>query len=147
MKMNRIVFILTISLALFSCGNNKEDSGENAKKDSLHSGQQAVQPAQPPPPMQNGLYEEKHKNGRIYMRGYYKEGKREGQWVSFYDNGLMWSEAFYENGKRNGKSVSYYENGNVRYAGLYKNDQQSGVWKFFDETGKLVNEFDFDKKK
>ena len=91
----------------------------------------------------NGEEIKKYDNGIINIKGYYRQGKREGQWVSFYRNGLPWSEANYEGGLKNGATASYYENGNKRYAGFYANDNKTGKWSFWDEQGKPVKVIDF----
>jgi len=82
-------------------------------------------------------------NKQMQMDGGYKDGKREGSWISWYMNGNKWSEGFFKNGKSEGKRITYFENGKVRYEGTYKNDQRIGKWRFYDETGKLLAEQDF----
>lgn len=84
-----------------------------------------------------------YENKQMQMDGEYKDGKRNGLWISWYMNGNKWSEGSFKNGKSDGKRVTYFENGKVRYEGEYKNDLRTGKWRFFDETGKLLTEQDF----
>ena len=84
-----------------------------------------------------------YENRQMQMDGEYKDGKRNGLWVSWYMNGKKWSEGTFKNGKSEGRRVTYFENGKVRYDGAYKNDQRVGKWRFYDETGKLLAEQDY----
>ena len=84
-----------------------------------------------------------YENKQMQMDGEYKNGKRNGLWVSWYTNGKKWSEGAYKNGKSEGRRATYFENGKIRYEGSYKNDQRVGKWRFYDETGKLLAEQDF----
>jgi len=84
-----------------------------------------------------------YENKQIQMDGEFKDGKRNGLWLSWYSNGNKWSEGTFKNGKSEGKRTTYFENGKVRYEGFYKDDQRTGKWRFYDETGKLLAEQDF----
>ena len=84
-----------------------------------------------------------YENKQMQMDGTYKDGKRNGLWVSWYMNGKKWSEGEFKYGRSDGRRVTYFENGKVRYEGLYKNDQRVGKWRFYDEKGKLLAEQDF----
>ncbi|MEI8007035.1 MAG: hypothetical protein WCI48_12580 [Bacteroidota bacterium] len=84
-----------------------------------------------------------YENKQMQMDGGYKDGKRDGAWVSWYENGKKWSEGSFKNGKSEGKRITYFENGKIRYEGAYKSDQRVGKWRFYDETGKLLTEQDY----
>ena len=83
---------------------------------------------------------------KIQMTGGYKNSKRDGYWVSYYENGNKWSEGFYKNGMNEGKRTTYFESGKVRYAGQYLNDKRVGKWRFYDEAGNLLREVDYSGK-
>ena len=85
-----------------------------------------------------GDYVDKYLNGITKFKGYFRFGKRHGQWLSFYPNGLMWSEMFYDKGLRDGKNTTYFENGKIRYIGFYKNNLQDSIWTYFDTIGKVA---------
>ena len=87
-----------------------------------------------------------YENKQVQMDGEFKDGKRNGLWVSWYMNGNKWSEGMFKYGKGEGKRITYFENGKVRYEGEYKNDVRVGKWKFYDETGKLLAVEDFSAK-
>ena len=50
-------------------------------------------------PIQNGKYIEYYKNGQIKVQGYYKEGKRDGEFKAFLRNSKNAGSIFYKNGK------------------------------------------------
>ncbi|MCX6277880.1 MAG: hypothetical protein NT004_07270 [Bacteroidetes bacterium] len=82
-------------------------------------------------------------NKKPQMEGGYKDNKREGKWLYWYENGKMWSEGFFIRGKSDGKRTTYFENGKVRYEGSYKEDMRVSKWRFFDENGRLLQEVDY----
>jgi len=84
---------------------------------------------------------------KVQMMGEYKENKRDGKWIYYYENGNVWSEGFFKNGKSDGKRVTHYENGHIFYIGFYQEDRRVGTWKFFDEKGKFLKSVDYDKEK
>jgi antitoxin component YwqK of YwqJK toxin-antitoxin module len=86
------------------------------------------------------FYENKQKK----MEGEYKDLERNGQWKAWYENGTIWSEGEYKEGKRNGIGIAYHENGKKYIEGMYRDDTRVGPWRFYDTTGVLVNEVNFD---
>ena len=80
---------------------------------------------------------------KVQMAGGYKNAKRDGYWVSYYENGNKWSEGFYKNGMNDGKRTTYFESGKIRYTGYYLNDKRVGKWQFYDEAGNLLKEVEY----
>lgn len=85
-----------------------------------------------------GTVEEKYPNGIVKYKGFYRFGKRHGEWLYFYPNGNLWSEAEYNRDKMHGKSKVYYPNGLLFYSGFYKNNLKDSVWTYYDTSGKEV---------
>ena len=83
---------------------------------------------------------------KIQMTGEYRNNKRDGKWIYYYNNGNLWSEGFFKNGKSDGKRITHYENGKIFYVGYYQEDRRVGVWKFYDEKGTLVKSVDYSKE-
>ena len=54
-------------------------------------------------------------------RGSFKEGKRYGSWVGYYDSGQLKFKVNVKDGKRHGSSVGYHKNGLLASKGTYKN--------------------------
>jgi antitoxin component YwqK of YwqJK toxin-antitoxin module len=70
-------------------------------------------------------------------QGSFKNGKREGYWISYHENGQLWYEGKYKSGKQEGASVGYHDNGELFYKGNYKNFKQEGAWVIYHENGQL----------
>lgn len=97
------------------------------------------------PPVQYGDYITKYPNGIIKMKGYYVNGKRNGQWTSFFESGNVQSEGFFKDGLRDGKALVYHGNGKIYYEGYYKDGREVGKWVFYDTSGVKVNDKDYSK--
>jgi antitoxin component YwqK of YwqJK toxin-antitoxin module len=87
-----------------------------------------------------------YENKQMKMEGNYNNNLRNGKWTAWYKNGKIWSEGFFKDGLSEGVRTVYYDNGNKYMVGSYSKDEKVGKWQFFDNTGKLVKEVDFDKK-
>jgi antitoxin component YwqK of YwqJK toxin-antitoxin module len=48
----------------------------------------------------NGYYEEKFDNGVIKIKGYYKNGKKDGTWEEYNENGDLILVQIYQEGKQ-----------------------------------------------
>ena len=152
MKKLFFVFCLLSIIYFFSSCSSLSDKGKNDGRDStgtsmtgdtaLH-GLTGVIEANPP--VVDGNYATKYASGMIKMKGFYIRGKREGEWICFFETGGKQSEGFFKNGLRDGKALVYYENGQVYYEGFYKDGREVGKWVFYDKDGKKINEKDYDK--
>ena len=57
--------------------------------------------------------------GRVQVR--FKNGKREGSWVSYWDNGQLREKGDYKNGKREGRWVRFLNTDLMKeFSGVYK---------------------------
>jgi len=92
----------------------------------------------PPDSNFTGDYVDKYASGITKFKGYYRFGKRHGQWISFYESGLPWSEMHFDKGIRSGINITYFDTGKERYKGIYKNDKRDSIWMFFDSIGNLA---------
>ncbi len=80
-------------------------------------------------------------NEKTFIEGTYNpQQQRNGIWTSWFENGKKNSQGIFVNGKEDGKYTVWYPNGNLHYVGQYKNGKKTGTWKFYDESGKLLNE-------
>lgn len=98
-----------------------------------------------------------YRNGQIYEKGYYKNGKKVGVWTVCKKKGGS-INCIDTNGKlipgkdsakedvyspdnkefpTNGEWVSYDENGNIRESGYFKNDKREGEWISYYEKDKI----------
>jgi antitoxin component YwqK of YwqJK toxin-antitoxin module len=74
-------------------------------------------------------------------QGSFKNGKRDGAWVNYYDNGGLMDKGNYKNGKAEGASVGYYENGQLMWKGNYKNGKREGAWVSYNKGGTVWERF------
>ena len=70
--------------------------------------------------------------------GSFKNGKREGIWVSYHKNGNIGIKEIYKDGKRDSFYEMYYENGQLLDKGNYKDGSRDGLWEYFNEDGSLL---------
>ena len=72
-----------------------------------------------------------YKNGNIYKKQNYFEGKLEGKFSEFYKTGELKTIGKYENGSREGVWKTFYKNGKIKRRGKYRNGEKVGIWKTF----------------
>ena len=68
-------------------------------------------------------------------QGTFKNGKKEGPWVNYWDNGQLRLKGDYRDRGREGPWVSYWENGQLEMKGDYKNGKTEGPWVGYNEDG------------
>ena len=57
-------------------------------------------------------------NGKI--QGKISKGKREGEWLWYWENGQLKEKVNYKDGKKEGEQLRYYENGKLEKSEIYK---------------------------
>ena len=82
-------------------------------------------------------------NGEVTGReqGSFKNGKRHGAWVWYYENGQLSWKISYNNGYFTGDSVSYYRNGQLKWKGAWKSNMREGVWVSYNKDGTVKKEY------
>ncbi len=152
--MRKTLYPLSVFVALFifGCTNPTAEvkeltEEEKAVQDSISKARQRATAdslkrknpllIMPPDSNYTGEYTDKYPNGIIKFKGFFRFGKRHGQWMSFYPNGLAWSELHFDKGLREGPNLTYYFTGTKRYTGFYKNDMRDSTWCYYDSTGRL----------
>jgi len=68
----------------------------------------------------HGSYTSYHYNGRLFLKGRYHYGKRDGEWTSYHENGTMESHTYYREG------------------------QYCNVWEYYSNEGILESSFNMD---
>ena len=81
-------------------------------------------------------------NGHLFSKGNYKNNLREGAWILYYSNGQLWSKDNYKNGVPEGPYVSYYDNGQLNKKGDFMNGKQEGRWVDYWSNCQLRSEGD-----
>ena len=70
-------------------------------------------------------------------QGSFRNGKKEGMWVSYFENGQASQKDEYKNGKREGLYADYYRNGQLLQSGQHKNGKSYGLWVTYKQNGQL----------
>ena len=86
-----------------------------------------------------GMVEMTTKDNVVTGTGKIVDGYKEGEWKFFYPNGKYLGLTVFFEGEKNGKIEKYYENGQLEFEGQYKNDRKIGEWKWFDESGNIID--------
>lgn len=98
--------------------------------------------------------------------GPYKDDRKEGQWVKYYENGQPRLKGTYKNNKPDGEFIKYYPNGQVKEEGIYtkkkfikqlnrynedgtpsqkkifnEKGKEDGLQQYYDEKGNLQLEY------
>lgn len=84
----------------------------------------------------NGSWIIYYDNGQLLSKGEFLFGMKEGLWTYYYSDGKLWQTEFVKNGKGHGLVVTYHRNGQIKNKGNMLNDQREGLWVFYNEDGK-----------
>lgn len=76
-------------------------------------------------------------SGSKGLQGAYKDGKKEGTWIWYYENGDKKRETTYRGGKINGLSIIWYKNGQKRSEIVYENGVNIKQYRW-DEDGNFL---------
>jgi len=77
---------------------------------------------------------------QIMETGFYKNGKKHGQWIRYNKQGVKINEAYFDMGKPTGKWIVWDDNGTKRFEMQYENGKKTGTWYMWDENANLVSE-------
>lgn len=80
--------------------------------------------------------------GQLVESGNYKNGNKDGIWL-IYSGTFLSQKIPYKNGKKEGKGLGYYEDGNLKYELNFKNNKKEGVEKYFYPSGILSEIINF----
>ncbi|MCG8700446.1 MAG: hypothetical protein MI922_20495, partial [Bacteroidales bacterium] len=72
------------------------------------------------------LYGKKESEGIID-----KEGKRQGEWINYFESGKIASRGKYVNSLRHGDWNFYFENGKTEQKGKYNKGRKTGIWYWY----------------
>ena len=68
------------------------------------------------------------------VKGSKIDGKKNGEWISYFPNGNIQSICHFNKGVPNGPIIVYNEKGSTLYRGNFKNGDKVGEWIFYDST-------------
>ena len=74
----------------------------------------------------SGVAVKTSETGEITRLKSYKDGKFDGESLSFYNNGQVREKESYKNGKKHGEFIIYFDNGTIKYRSIYENGHLIG---------------------
>ncbi|MBN2663375.1 MAG: hypothetical protein JXR68_06970, partial [Bacteroidales bacterium] len=92
---------------------------------------------------------------KISQKGYYKDSKKDGLWIAYYQDGTTKSEINFKTNRQYGSVKVYYPNGNLQECGYWKTNKWVGEYSyyydnqqikyhwFFDDAGKRTGKQDY----
>lgn len=124
--MKKLVYVLSFSLILLSCGNDDEKNNAKEEENLIET--------------IDGIYYEYYPGKKqVKITGPVdKDGKRDQRWELYNENGKQLGFTMYEHGLRHGHSYSSYPNGMPLYHGEYWADTLIGVWKSYSKDGEVT---------
>ena len=93
---------------------------------------------------QDGLYYEKFTDvpftGNVTgeRQGKISKGKKEGEWLFYYESGQLERKVNYKDGKREGERLNYWDNGQLRSKSNYKDGKKEGERLIYHKNGELI---------
>lgn len=95
------------------------------------------------PGTREGPYASWHSGDRapaLEALGLYRQGRRYGLWVRYYDDGARRLEQRYDRGALDGPQRSYYRDGTLATEGRFRAGLPDGVFRAYDRGGHLAGE-------
>ena len=93
--------------------------------------------------IKNGLLEDStviyYASGKLKEKRSYREGQKNGLWVTWDEGGSKTAEANFKNGRKDGFWFIWDEHGVKRYEMFYINGEKKGEWIIRDENGNIVS--------
>lgn len=88
----------------------------------------------------SGLVFSRYPSGKIEKVTYYKEGKKDGEEIYFFEDEVIRATYKYKDGKLNGNTEINYSSGNKKIIGNYLNGKKEGKWIYYSENGEIKEE-------
>ena len=74
-------------------------------------------------------------------QGSFKNGKKDGSWIAYWENGQLLYKCDFKNGNLDGSYISYWDNGQLLSKGNWKNGKEEGYWVRYKEDGTVWTEY------
>jgi hypothetical protein len=83
-------------------------------------------------------------NGKIIETGYFKGGKKNGEWITYNKKGLMIRKMNYLDGKLDGKCEIFFTDGTPKLTANFKKGLKVDKWTYFTSKGKVFISGEFE---
>lgn len=91
----------------------------------------------------DGLFVSKTPDGKFRTQINYKNGKKHGESLDYYDSGKLRARINYKNGLKDGKAIWYFDGENIFRINTYKDDIKNGLQQKFYKNGNKLSELEF----
>lgn len=133
--MKHLVLALFSIIILSACSTNEINVSSLVERNGL------VYEINNDDPYDGKVFQE-YNNGQIKLKGYYKDGLKVDEWVTYFINGQINNEAYYRDGKYIGDFIEYNYDGTIKSHQLHTGNQKinKGSWrKYWDTEWSIVN--------
>ncbi|HLP11708.1 MAG TPA: hypothetical protein VK177_07205 [Flavobacteriales bacterium] len=86
--------------------------------------------------------------GKLVVKeeGRYREGKKTGQWKTYYKSGKVKTISNFREGRQTGKFIEYFESGCISEEGEFGGMHYTGTYKMYWENGRVRQEKNFNER-
>jgi len=88
--------------------------------------------------VKNGISKTFYPGGNITELIHYRDGKKEGEWIQYFDDGKVKFRGAFSCDEKEGPFTGYYPGGKISFSGAYKAGHMDGTWTFYDENGDVI---------
>lgn len=131
------IILFSTFLVLASCGQNEIDFSQISTRNGL-----AYQVNENSP--FTGKVSSKLENGQIIISGSYKNGKKDGEWLEYFNNGQLKKKENYSSGNYDGKFESYNKDGSPVILTNYSNGKLNNNYKEYNRKNILISDINYD---
>jgi hypothetical protein len=97
-------------------------------------------------PVPEGKFERVCK-GKVIESGWFKNGNKDGEWVTYNQKGVVIRKITYATGKLNGKSYLFFNDGSPKLNAYFTENKPVGKWTYFTSNGKTLIEGEYNDGK
>jgi len=133
---------LTLTLLLLLAASTSAFSQEIQKLEFCHCVDKVDQVS----PVLNGKYE-RTCNGKVNETGTFKDGYKDGEWITYSAKGGLIKKINYADGKLNGKIELFYFDGKTKLIATFKDGNPDSDWIFYSSNGSILIEGQYDNGK
>jgi antitoxin component YwqK of YwqJK toxin-antitoxin module len=95
--------------------------------------------------IKNGASKTFFPGGSVAEVIYYKDGRKEGEWIQYFEDGNLKFRGGYENDEKAGAFTVYFPSGKVNLSGAYKMGHKDGTWIVYEENGNIISSEKYSK--
>jgi len=77
-------------------------------------------------------------NGTVIESGQYKDGVKDGAWITKSKRGTIIGQVEYSNGKLHGAYELFHSDGTPKFVGRFENGNPDGSWQYFNAKAKVI---------